>query len=81
MELKCSSRGCRAGRFLSSVADEDEDGGVPLWRYCLSGAGSAVIFFILFLYFSYEKHTGREKRKEIAKKELSVIMKTGEARG
>ena len=81
MELKCSSRGCRAGRFLSSVADEDEDGGVPLWRYCLSGAGSAVIFFILFLYFSYEKHNGREKRKEIAKKELSVIMKTDEARG
>lgn len=61
MELKCSSHGCRAGRFLSSVSEHDQD--IPLWRYCLSGAGSTLLFFILFMYFSYEKHNGREKRE------------------
>ncbi len=73
MEIKCSSRGCRAGRFTTVSTSKDES--TPLWRYCLSGAGTVLLFFILFIYFSYEKHNGREHGKRRALHELSAVMK------
>ena len=73
MEIKCSSRGCRAGRFTTVSTSKDDS--TPLWRYCLSGAGTALLFFILFIYFSYERHNGREHGKRRALHELSAVMK------
>lgn len=73
MEIKCSSRGCRAGRFTTVSTSKDDS--TPLWRYCLSGAGSTLLFFILFIYFSYERHNGREHGKRRALHELSAVMK------
>ncbi len=79
MEVKCSSRGCRAGRVISSVKNAKEED--LTWRYCLSGAGSVLLLFLLFLYFSYERHNGRVMSQKRAEHELSAIMKTDEARG
>ena len=79
MEVKCSSRGCRAGRVISSARNAKRED--LTWRYCLSGAGSVLLLFLLFLYFSYERHNGRVLSEKRAEHELSAIMKTDEARG
>ncbi|MGN0908114.1 MAG: hypothetical protein ACI4NA_00710 [Succinivibrio sp.] len=54
MEVNCSARGCRVGRFLNSRRAQ---GGAeaPLWRYSASGVGMVLILFFMLMYSIYMK--------------------------
>ena len=62
MEVNCSARGCRAGRFLNSRHAQGA-AEVPLWRYSLSGVGAMLILFFTLMYSSYIRN-GRKDRDD-----------------
>ena len=57
MEVNCSARGCRPGRFLNSRKLQAES--IPIWRYSLSGIGTILILFIAYMYFVYMRSHAR----------------------
>ncbi len=58
MEVNCSARGCRAGRFLNSRHAQGA-AEVPLWRYSLSGVGAMLILFFTLMYSIYIRNRGK----------------------
>jgi hypothetical protein len=55
MEVRCSARGCRAGRFTSAVNLADQP---PLWRYAASAAGCLLLIVFTLLWFQARRSRG-----------------------
>ena len=60
MEVNCSARGCRAGRFLNSRHAQGASS-VPLWRYSASGIGTMLILFFTLMYSIYIRNRGKDQ--------------------
>lgn len=74
MQVKCSARGCRAGHFLNNRSEMLEE--LPSWRYNLSAVGIILLLFLCWMYFSYQKHNGRNLYHERSDQDLSSVMRS-----